>query len=254
MNVVYMNKNLIPIDRKQLTKRLQSKKANRNDLINQPVITFSFNQLMRFEQTGMIPKEYSDQIESVLSNPNFKGKQVIRGQKYNGSLIYFGPSDFHDFKERCKKVNISVNELLMYEHVASTTLRKYRNDRHIPSDLFEKLNTRLSMIEKAYKVEEKVAEKVPEETKVEIETPGKVEVKAELKKVTYDFTKVIQNIKKVVHCNGEANLSLNNISERYDCDVETFVNSVFSLVSGENYVIFTTYSNGKPVFTLSEPM
>jgi len=254
MNAVYENKNLIPIDRRQLTKRLQSKKANRNDLINQPVITFSFNQLMRFEQTGMIPKEYFDQIESVLSNPNFTGKQVVRGRKYNGTLIYFGPSDVHDLKDRCKNVNLSVTELLNYEHVASDTFRRYKNDRHIPSDLLEKLNTRLSMIEKAHKAEEKVVEKVPEETKVEIETPVKTEVKAEPKKVTYDFAKVIQSIKKVVHCNGEANLNLNNISERYDCDVETFVNSVFSLVSSENYVIFTTYSNGKPVFTLSEPM
>ena len=102
-------------------------------------------------------------------------------------------------------------------------------------------------------VEEPVAEtKVEAEVPVEEVRKTKVEVKP--KTADSNFAKVVQNLKKVVHCNGEANLNLNNIPERYECDVETFVNSVFSLISSESYVIFTTYSNGKPVFTLSEPM
>ena len=104
-------------------------------------------------------------------------------------------------------------------------------------------------MERTDKAEEKVVEKVPEETKVEIKAP----VKVESEKVYSDFAKVVQSLKKVVRCNNEANLNLDNISGRYDCDIKTFVNSVFSLVSSENYVIYTTYSNGKPVFTLGEP-
>ena len=69
-----------------------------------------------------------------------------------------------------------------------------------------------------------------------------------------DFAKTVQKLKTVVRCNGEANLNLNNISGRYDCDLETFVNSVFALISSEGYVIFTTYNNGKPVYSLGESM
>lgn len=255
MNTIHPKSTLIPFDRKQLTKRLESKKANRNDLINQPLITFSSNNLKYYENIGFIPKEYFEQIDKVLSDPDFKGRNIAKSTRYSGNLLYFGPSDFHDLKERCKNAKISITQLLDYEHVAFSTLSKYRKDRHIPSDLLEKLNTRLSMIERNNNAEpEVIVEEVPEETTVENPTVVKKEVKPEPKKFDSDLRKVIQSIKKVVHCNGEANLHLDNISERYDCDIETFVNSVFSLVSCENYVIFTTYNNGKPVFTLSEPM
>lgn len=250
MTKVYTQLKSIPFDRKSLTLRLKKRNANRNDLINHPSITFSCNQLSYFEGIGTIPEEYLDQINKALSDPNFKGANVEKGCKYNGHLVDFGPSEFLELKNRCKKIKISVTDLCGYDHIAYTTLTKYKKERHIPSDLLEKLNTRLSMLERINKTEEKVVEKVPEAPKAETE----VTVKVESKKAYSDFAKVVQNVKNVVHCNGEANLNLNNISERYNCDIETFVNSVFSLISSEGYVVFTTYSNGKPIFTLGEPM
>lgn len=250
MTKVYTQLKSIPFDRKLLTLRLKKRNANRNDLINHPLITFSCNQLSYFESIGTIPEEYLDQINKALSDPNFKGSSIQKGYKYTGHLVDFGPSEFFELKQRCKKLNISVTDLCGYDHIAYTTLTKYKKERHIPSDLFEKLNTRLSIMERTDKAEEKVVEEVPEETKVEIKTP----VKVESRKLESDFTKVVKNLKNVVRCNGEANLNLVNIPERYDCDIETFVNSVFSLISSEGYVVFTTYSNGKPIFTLGEPM
>ena len=249
MTKVYTQLKSIPFDRKLLTLRLKKRNANRNDLINHPLIKFSCNQLSYFENIGTIPEEYLDQINKVLSDPNFKGSNVEKGCKYNGHLVDFGPSEFFELKKRCKKIKISVTELCCYDHIAYDTLTKYKKERHIPSDLLEKLNTRLSMLERINKAEEKVVEKVPEAPKAETE----VTIKVESEKVYSNFAKVVQSLKKVVHCNNEANLNLDNISERYDCDIKTFVNSVFSLVSSENYVIYTTYSNGKPVFTLGEP-
>lgn len=237
---------IVPFDKVIFATRLKAKRISCNDLINHPCIEFSKTQLLYFKKTGMIPKRYLDQIDNALDNINFKDCKRYHGRKYSGELIDFGTSEYNGILERCKKLDISFTNVLNLEHVSPQTVNKYKKERHIPSDLLEQINRRLKSMET------EVVEKPVEEIKVE--TPIK---KIEYTKISVDDhigKRVIQNLKNVVRCNGEANLNLDNISTRYNCDIETFVNSVFSLVSCENYVIFTTYNNGKPVFTLGEPM
>ena len=247
----------VPFDKGIFATRLKNKRVSSNDLLNQPCVEFTKNQLMYYKKAGVIPKKYLDQIETALENISFKDCKRYSGRKYVGTLVDFGPSEYRDLIERCKKMNTSLTNVICLEHISSQTIYKYKKERHIPSDLLDQINRRLRMMETENAQVEVVEEPVVE-TKVEAEVPveevRKTKVEVKPKTADSNFGKVVQNLKKVVHCNGEANLNLNNISERYECDVETFVNSVFSLVSSESYVIFTTYSNGKPVFTLSEPM
>lgn len=263
--------NMVPFDNGVFTTRCKMKHISCNDIINHPSISFNKTQLVYFKQKGFIPKEYNDQIEEALQDSNFTGYKDYRGTKYIGSMIEFGPSKRNELKERCKKLNTSISNIASLEHISLQTIARYKKERQIPSDLLEKLNRRLSMMEKEGN------NKPSEETVIENEPANKVdtdstvslnikelESKPETKQVPHisvienkmsnnSLEKVVQSLKKVVHCNGEANLNLDNISERYECDLETFVNSVFSLIS-ENYVVYTTYSNGKRIFTLGEPM
>ena len=247
----------VPFDKGIFATRLKNKRVSSNDLLNQPCVEFTKNQLMYYKKAGVIPKKYLDQIETALENISFKDCKSYTGRKYSGTLVDFGPSEYRDLNERCKKLKTSLTNVVCLEHISTQTIYKYKKERHIPSDLLDQINRRLRMIETENAQVEVVEEPVAE-TKVEAEVPveeiHKTKVEVKPKTIDSNFAKVVQNLKKVVHCNGEANLNLNNIPERYECDVETFVNSVFSLISSESYVIFTTYSNGKPVFTLSEPM
>lgn len=236
---------IVPFDGKLLTLRLKNKKANRNDLICQPEITFTRNQLSYFEKLGTIPKEYLDQINSVLAAPSFKGKNFLKGQRYSDCLVDFGVSEFATLKQACKASNISISDLCSLDHISYKTISRYKKEKLIPKDLLEKMNRRLRMIKQ-------VNDTKNDDTKVEIAIPEdqKIEIKTNIR----SLSTVVKDIKNVVRCNGEANLNLHDIPKRYGCDVETFVQSVFSLISSEGYVVFTTYSNGKPIFTLSEPM
>ena len=131
MSKVYVYENLIPFERKMLTQRLKKRDANRNDLINHPLITFSSNQLSYFESMGSIPEKYFIQINKVLSDPNFIGKHVPTGQRYSGMLVDFSSSDYTNLRQRCKKINISFTELLNIEHISTETIRRYKKDRNI---------------------------------------------------------------------------------------------------------------------------
>lgn len=249
----------VPFDKGIFATRLKNKRVSSNDLLNQPCVEFTKNQLMYYKKAGVIPKKYLDQIETALENISFKDCKSYSGRKYVGTLVDFGPSEYRDLIEKCKKLKTSLTNVVCLEHISTQTIYKYKKERHIPSDLLDQINRRLRMMETENAQVEVVEEPVAE-TKVKAEVP--VEEVRETKTETVPVVKpnedkrarVIQNIKRVVRCNGEANLNLDDISYRYECDIETFVNSVFSLVSSENYVIFTTHNNGKPVFTLSEPM
>ena len=242
-------KDTMPFDAKVLSSRMKNKNINVNDLVNYSGVTFTKNQLQYFKANGQIPKQYYEEIEVALADPNFKGNHYSTGIKYTGELVDFGITEYDALAKRCKKLGMSVTDLLSIEHVGPDTLTRYKKERHIPSDLLEKLNRRLNMMEASMQEEPK------EELKPDILNPSivpTVEIDLKFRKYEPDIDRISRKIKMVIHCNGEANLNLNNIYERYDCNLETFVNSVFNLVSNDGYVIFTTYNNGKPVFSLGE--
>lgn len=265
-----ISQNMIPFDKGVFTARCRLKHISCNDIINHPAVSFNKNQLVHYKQKGFIPKEYYDQIEEALKDSNFIGYKDYRGTKYIGNMVNFGSSERNEFKERCRKLSTSITNIASLEHISLQTISRYKKERQIPSDLLEKLNRRLTLMEK------EVDNKPSEELIIENEQVNKVnadsiktlsikelENKTEMKHIPHvsveiktnndGIEKVVRSLKKVVHCNGEANLNLDNISDRYECDLETFVDAVFSLIS-ENYVVYTTYSNGKRIFTLGEPM
>lgn len=256
---------MTPFDKCIFNSRLKTRKISCNDLINHPSVTFSKNQLSYYKRIGMIPKSYMDEIENALSDTKFFNTKCFRGTKYIGNLVDFGPSEYSRLMTKCKSLGTSMMNVLSIEHIAYDTLIKYKKERHVPSDLIEKIERRLNMMEEERKpseiveepkVESDPIEEVNEEIIEEKHTPMFLEAEKAFKTYKYkpDYTNIINKLKMVIHCNGEASLNLNNIPERYDCNLETFLCSVFSLVSNEGYVIYTTYNNGKPIFSLGESM
>ena len=231
---------IIPFDKDQFNARLKSKKINRSDLICHSSITFTSMQLRYYERQGMIPKNYYEEIEAALSDEELKGSNKV-GQKYYGSLVDFGYSEFYDLKNRCKKLNVTLTDVCTLNHLSYTTLLRYKKERHIPSDALAKINRKLDEIE----IQNSYKSVQDPETKTE-------EYMAEQSLYQKDINEVADTITMVMRCNGEANLNLSNIQERYGCDTETFVNAVFYLVSNNGCAIYTTYNNEKPSFSLGE--
>ena len=246
-------KQMMPFDKGIFFNRLKARHMTCNDLINHPSVTITRTKLNYCQKTGTIEKEYYDQIEAALSDLNYRGCKSYTGTKYYGSFVDFGTMEYDKLNKRCKNVGTCLTNVISLEHVSPQTIHHYKKERHIPSDLLEKINNRIRLIQK-----EKDSKLIEEEKPVKTEPEVKVEptetVKSNTKVLNSDYKKISSKLKTVVHCNGEANLNFSNITERYECDLETFVNSVFSLVSSEGYVIFTTYNNDKPVFSLGEPM
>lgn len=241
---------MVPFDKQIFASRLKFRKISRNDLLNHPSVTFTKNQLNYYEKMGTIPKPLYDEIEMALSDTEFRIAKNYKGHRYVGNLVDFGPSEYFEIKKQCKNLNVSLVNLCSLERISYETIRKYKKERQIPNDLLEKIHRGLAAMAKE-NVEELQNEKVVDIESVKEpsqNTTPNTEVFAN------DCFKIADTLKLIIKCNGEANLNLCGIENRYNCDLETFVNSVFSLISNDGYVIFTTYNNGKPVFSLGEPM
>ena len=121
-NSTYRYSDMVPFDSGILSTRLKTRKMSYVDLVNQPSVNFTRNQLFYFKRRGEIPKEYSDQIEEALINFNPMRSKCGLYHRYNGEMVAFGASELNELKEKCKKFNTSLTHVLNVEHISSETL------------------------------------------------------------------------------------------------------------------------------------